>query len=136
MTNIDVLENKISAVKKYLKILTRYQKYSDAEISDNLDLQGALERYLYLATQAAIDLADIVISLKRLRKPSSLKESFEILSEENIIPKSLKEELIKMVGFRNVIAHDYEDVDKNIVYDVLRHRLDDIKEFIKIVEKI
>lgn len=136
MTNINVLENKISAAKKYLKILERYQKYSASQIAKSVDLKGAVERYLYLAVQAAIDLADITVSLKKLRKPSTLSESFDILGEENIISAELREKLVKMVGFRNVIAHDYEDVDENIVYDVLQNRLQDIKEFIKILEKI
>jgi len=136
MTNFNILENKVSAIKKYLKILARYQKYSAAEIDKNLDLKGAVERYLYLVVQATIDLADIIISLKKLRKPSSMSESFKILSEENIIESGLRGKLVKMVGFRNVIAHDYEEIDENIVYDVLKNRLKDIREFIKVVEKI
>lgn len=36
MTNLSVIENKISAIKKYLKILERYQKYSQKEITDDI----------------------------------------------------------------------------------------------------
>ena len=136
MTNLNVLENKISAAKKYLKVLERYQKYSASEIAASVDLKGAVERYLYLAVQAAIDLADITIAWKKFRKPATLKESFDILAEENIISAGLKEKLAKMAGFRNVMAHDYEEVDENIVYDVLQNRLGDIEEFIKVLEKI
>jgi uncharacterized protein YutE (UPF0331/DUF86 family) len=57
MTNLSTIENRISAVQKYLKILERYKKYSRKEIETNIDLRGAIERYLYLAVQAAIDLA-------------------------------------------------------------------------------
>lgn len=136
MTNANVLENKISAVKKYLKILERYQKLSAQEIAGNLDLKGAVERYLYLAVQSAIDLAEIAVANKGLRKPSAMSESFEILGEEEIIPLALRERLVKMVGFRNIMAHDYEVVAENIVFDVLQNRLADIREFLKIIEKI
>lgn len=136
MTNLSTIENKISSIKKHLKILSRYKKYSKDEIEDNLDIRGAVERYLYLAVQATIDLADAIISYKNYRKPTTMSESFHILEEEHIIPNQLKDNLVKMVGFRNVIAHDYEKVNYDIVYDVLHHRLSDIEEFINIAEKI
>jgi len=40
MTNFSVIENKISAVKKYLKIIERYKKYSKNEIVKDIDLRG------------------------------------------------------------------------------------------------
>jgi len=131
MANLSKIENQISVIKKYLKILENYKKYSKEEIEENLDIRGAVERYLYLVVQATIDLAEAVISLKDFRKPRSFAESFLILEEEKIIDKRLAEHLVKMVGFRNILAHDYIEIDYEIVYDVLHKRLEDIKEFIR-----
>jgi len=136
MTNISTIENKTTSIKKYLKTLDRYKNYSQEEIVKNIDLRGAVERYLYLVCQATIDLAEAVISYRGFRKPTSLNESFYILQEENILDEKLTNNLIKMVGFRNVVAHDYEKIDYNIMYDVLQNRLKDIEEFIKIVENL
>lgn len=133
MSNPDVIENKISSIKKYLKILERYKKYSQKEIEENLDIRGALERYLYLVVQATIDLADAFIAYKNFRKPTTLRESFYILSEETIISNELAEKISDLVGFRNVIAHDYEKIDYKIVYDVLHTDLRDIEEFVEII---
>jgi len=135
MTNIDVLENKISSLRKYLKLLERYKGYSQQEIENDIDIKGALERYLYLAIQAAIDLSEAFISYKELRKPSTLSESFHILSENKIISNDFTQKLVKMAGFRNVIAHDYENLNYAIVYDVLQNRLKNISEFADIIEK-
>lgn len=136
MTNIAVIENKISAVKKYLKILERYKKYSQKEIVENIDIKGALERYLYLAVQSAIDLAEAVIAYKDFRKPATMSEIFYILNEEEVIPSNLTNKLSKMVGFRNIITHDYEDIDYAIVYTILHRGLKDIENFIKIISKL
>lgn len=136
MTTIDVIENKISLIQKYLKILEGYKSYSQKEIENDVNIKGASERYLYLASQATIDLAESIIAFKNFRKPATLSESFHILREENIIPIGLTEKLVKMTGFRNIMAHDYEKIDYSIVYDVLQNKLEDIKEFVKIIRKL
>lgn len=136
MTNLSVIENKISSVQKYLTVLQRYKTYSQKEIADDIDRRGAVERYLYLAVQTTIDLAEAVISFKNLRKPSTMGESFYIINEADIVPPDLTEQLVKMTGFRNVIAHDYEKLNYDIVYDVLQKRLVNIEKFLEAIKTI
>jgi len=131
MTNLAVIENKISAVKKYLKILEEYKKYSVKKLETDINLRGAAERYLYLAVQATIDLADAYIAYKKFRKPSTLSESFHILNEEKIINNDLTEKMVKMTVLRNIIAHDYEKINYEIIVDILQNRLTDIEKFLK-----
>lgn len=133
MTKLSVIENKISSVKKYLKILENYKKYSRKEIERDINIKGALERYLYLLAQATIDLAEAIISSKNFRKPSTMSESFYILNEEKMISGELTEKMAKMTGFRNIMAHDYDKIDYEIVYDVLQNGLKDIEKFISII---
>jgi uncharacterized protein YutE (UPF0331/DUF86 family) len=90
-----------------------------------------MERYLYLAIQSAIDLAEAIIAYKNFRKPTAMTEAFYILNEEGFIPVRLTNELVKMVGFRNIVAHDYERIDYDIVLDILKNRLKDIDKFLK-----
>ena len=136
MTNLSVIENKISSVRKYLEILERYRTYSQKEIADDIDRRGAVERYLYLAMQATIDLAEAVIAFKNLRKPSTMSESFHILAEADILSQDLTGQMVGMTGFRNVIAHDYENLNYDIVYDVLQNRLKSIGDFLEAIKTI
>ncbi len=133
MTNLSVIENKISAAQKYLKILERYKKYTEKEIEEDLDIRGAFERYIYLAIQSTIDLAEAVISYKNLRKPSTMSEAFYILNEEGIISSDSKTKMSKMVGFRNLIAHDYDEINYEIAYSILQEGLNDIYEFLRTI---
>ena len=57
------------------------------------------------------------------------------MGEEKIITPELVEKMAKMAGFRNFIAHDYERINYNIVYDVLQNKLSDIDGFIKEIKK-
>ena len=136
MTNSKTIENKISLVKKYIRILDDYKEYTKDEIQNDQTIKGAVERYLYLASQATIDLAEATISYKNFRKPTNMSESFSILKEEKIILLELTNKMIGMVGFRNVVAHDYDKIDYDIVYDVLQNKLKDIEEFLEIIAKI
>ena len=130
MTNFSVIENRISLIKKYLKILKRYQKFSREQIEKDVDIRGMVERYLYLGIQASIDLGGAIISLKNFRKPTTLSENFYILEEEKIISKKLAEEMANLVGLRNILSHQYGKINYDIVYDVLQNKLGIIEEFI------
>lgn len=136
MTTLAVIENKISAVQKYLSILEEYKKYSREKIEDDTQIRGSLERYLYLAVQSVIDLAESVLAFKNLRKPSTTSETFHILNEEGFIELELAKKLVAMVGFRNIVAHDYEKINYDIVYDILHNRLTDIETFLSIASEI
>jgi len=46
MKNYSTIENRISQLKKYLKILERYRKFSRKEIEEDVDVRGMVERYV------------------------------------------------------------------------------------------
>ena len=126
------IENLIAACRDYLGYAQEYQQYSREEIEKNRLVRLSIERLLYLITQSALDLSDAVISYKAYPKPVSFRESFHTLYEHHLIPMELMDQLANMAGFRNVIAHDYLKINYDIVYDVLHHRLDDIKQFLEL----
>lgn len=135
MSNKDTIENKISLVRKYLTRLEVYKKYSREEIENDQFISGSLERYLYLVVQATIDTAEAIIAYRGLRKPATLREEFEVLGEAEIINRALATKLMNMVGFRNIVAHDYTKLDYDVVFVVLHERLGDIEEFLKVAGK-
>ena len=136
MTSINVIENKMSAIRKYLSILDRYEGFTRPEIENDIDIRGAVERYLYLATQSTIDLAESIIAYKKLRKPTTMAESFHILHEAGVISGELMQRLVQMTGFRNVMAHAYEDLDYDIVFDVLHNGKKDIAAFLGAIDSL
>lgn len=129
MSTIQVIENKISAIQKYLSLLERYRSYSREEIEHNIDIRGALERYLYLAIQSVIDCAEAVIAYKKFRKPTTLSDAFYILQEEGALSHEEVQLLVGLTGFRNIIAHGYERIDYDVVYAVLHDELKGIEHF-------
>jgi len=135
MNSQETIENKISSVRKYLTILENYKKYTRSQIEESLDLRGAVERYLYLAIQSTIDLAGAYISYRNYRKPTTMSDSFVILKERKVVPDEIIKKMILMTGLRNVITHDYDELDYGIVVDVLNNGTKDIESFLESLSK-
>ena len=49
------------------------------------------------------------------------------------IEPPLASTLRKMVGFRIVLVHGYDDADLGVVEDVIEHRLGDLLEFVAVI---
>lgn len=135
MSNRDVIENKISFIQKQLSSAKKFQSKSRAEIEGDETQKAALERHLYVIAQAVIDLAEAMVAYRNLRKPTTMRESIEILGEEGMLPKSFVDEFVRIVGFRNVIAHEYGELDFGIVYDVLQNKLSQVEEFLDYIQR-
>jgi len=126
-----LVENILEALKILKKL--RAKKYE--EIEKDKILIGSIIWYLYVAVQGSIDLALKVISLLNLRTPESYSDAFEILEEEDILPRSLVEKLVTMVRFRHVIAHAYAKIDLRKIYKILHENLNDIEEYIRFLKE-
>ncbi len=129
-------ENIISKVEKgtvYLNRLETYRSLNFKEIRQNPEKLAAIERILYLASQTVIDLAEMLVKDKKLGKPETMSQSFDVLFDSMYIDENLKNSMIKMVGFRNILSHGYEYIDYTILEDVLKIHLKELKTFIDIV---
>lgn len=91
---------------------------------------------LFVSIQAAIDIANHLIAEQGLRRPSTYRESFEILSEEGIIPSELGDDLSDLAGFRNVLVHIYGRLNLEEVHGVLKNDLGSVRDFRDIVKKL
>ena len=127
---MDVVLNKKESIERCIKqIHLYYAKPSDLPFDKDYLKQDAIAVNMQRAAEQGIDLANHIIRKKKLGLPKESKESFEILAKANIISGDLAEKLKGMVGFRNIIVHQYRDLDIKIMTEVIEHRLDDLIVF-------
>jgi uncharacterized protein YutE (UPF0331/DUF86 family) len=62
--------------------------------------------------------------------PETAYEAAQILSQKGILSKEDVDIFKQMVGFRNVVGHDYINVDKEIVYNILTLGEKDIRSLL------
>ena len=54
---------------------------------------------------------------------------FLLLGTNNVISKEIAQKLAGAVGLRNILVHEYTDVDYKLAYSDLKDKLDDLKTF-------
>jgi uncharacterized protein YutE (UPF0331/DUF86 family) len=126
----------IRELNESLKDWERYQSISLEELHTDRDKRNMILHALLISIQSAIDIANHIIADKGFRKPSTYRESFEILYEEGLIPKNLSDKLSDLAGLRNVLVHIYWRLDIDAVYEVLQHDLGVLKEFESVVKRM
>ncbi len=131
----DVILNKISSIKRCVE-RAKEEYFPDLEgFKNNFSRQDAAMLNIQRACEQAIDLANHLIKLLKLTLPNDARESFSILSKAKIIDDNLSNQLAKMIGFRNVIVHQYQEVNFEIVVEVIEKHLTDLLSFADIVAK-
>ncbi|HUW11150.1 MAG TPA: DUF86 domain-containing protein [Anaerolineae bacterium] len=127
MVRVEVIRKRLNKLDEYLGILRGLQKYSFEEFTGDPEHYGSAERFLQLGIEAIMDIGNHVIADLALGTVNWYSDIPTILAEKGYIGADLKEKWIKMIGFRNTLVHDYIDIDRRIVYEILQHRLEDLE---------
>ena len=86
--------------------------------------------HLWQATQLTIDLATAACLHFKLGAPTSYADAFQRLSGAALIPGPLAARLVRAAGFRNVVAHAYDDLDMARVFRAAREGPADLQAFL------
>jgi len=89
---------------------------------------GSAERFLQLAIETINDMAAHVIVEESLGVVNLNRDIPTCFRTHGYIDAELEERWIRMIGFRNILVHEYLDVDREIVYETLAHDLDDLRK--------
>ena len=125
----DLLLRKLADLETYLKQLELYRQIELTDYRNDWKTQRIVERTLHLAIETCMDVADHIVADRQLQVPDTGAATFEILGDAHILPSTLAASLARMVGFRNILVHDYAKLDPSLVLRVLRTDLQDFERF-------
>ncbi|MEI7989744.1 MAG: DUF86 domain-containing protein [Chloroflexota bacterium] len=126
MVRMEVIRKRLNALDEYLSILEKLGKYDRQTFLDRPEYYGSTERFLQLAIETLTDIGGHVIADLNLGSVDHYNDIPQILAEKGYLSSDQAETWIRMIGFRNILVHDYLDVDRSIVYDILQNRLKDL----------
>lgn len=134
---IDKIVVKIGNLRQYLAYLRNIKSEVSSQKKYNGDFRifGNTERYIQLSVQCLIDICHLILSERGLKIPAESREAVSILRGNRIISEKNASNLVKMIGMRNILVHEYGEIDNKKVYNVLKNRLKDFEIFEKEIIK-
>jgi uncharacterized protein YutE (UPF0331/DUF86 family) len=133
MVDKELLSRKLSRLRSYVEVLKRAEDITWEKYQSDLRAKAFVERYLHLAIEEVIDIANCYVSFYKWREPTGYRDLFSILKEHGIINEEHLSTFQNMASFRNMLVHRYETIDDELVFGIFRKRLDDFELFITLV---
>lgn len=133
----DIVLNKKESIERCIRQIRAYYATSSAlDFEEDYMKQDSIAINLQRACEQCIDLANHTIKTYKLGLPKDSKESFRLLAVARIIPSELAKHLEGMVGFRNILVHEYQRMDISLMVEVIEKHLDDLVLFTNHIIKV
>ena len=129
-----VIVSKLESLRRCLDRITSKKPESLDQLLEDIDMQDILALNLERSIQLCVDIANHILSSLDDSPAMSMAETFERLSEKGIISNELAGNLRRAVGFRNLSVHAYDKIDWNLVWNNFESDLNDLVQFVEIIE--
>lgn len=103
------------------------QDVTFVQFEANWILRSMAERALQVSAEIVIDVAERILALEKAGPAASAAEAIEALVRLGVL-KSVQP-YVNITRFRNLIVHQYEQVDPAILFNMAKNRLDDFRKF-------
>ncbi|MEH6356258.1 MAG: DUF86 domain-containing protein [Marinobacter sp.] len=104
-----------------------------ATLLKDLDAQDIVSLNLTRAVQMSVDIASHWLAgHSESTAPKTMEQAFDALANSGVIEHDLAIRMRKLVGFRNVMIHNYDDVSWEIVFAICQYHLGDFRTFAKV----
>lgn len=130
MVDKDLIIAKASSVKGHLSRIKEKRATDLETFLKDLDRQESILFNLQMSIQNCIDIAAHIISEEGLGVPGSTSEMFYMLEDNGYISVDITEKMVKAVGFRNFIVHEYGKVELKQVFEVAHKEIEDLEQFL------
>lgn len=123
------LARKLAYLHKNIELL---EPYRSMQLADLTTIPGNLlimERLLQTAIESVIDSSRLIVALEDLRRPRDERDALIILEERGLLPEALGHRLLQAKSFRNILVHEYVDIDPERMLKNLQTGLADLRAF-------
>jgi uncharacterized protein YutE (UPF0331/DUF86 family) len=106
MVDREIFSRRLEALRGYLDKVAAFREVGEDEFVCEAALHDLAERYLHLAVEASLDLANHRIAARGLRTPDANRDTFTVLEEAGELSGDLAERLRGWAGFRTLLVHE------------------------------
>ncbi len=134
MTDTALVEKKLALIETCVQELRSLAR--PASLAADVKEARFVQHTLQIALQGVLDACSHVVSDERLGEPRTNRELIVLLERAGwISDPALADALGRMVAFRNVLVHNYDTVNLDIVRNIVEHHLDDLLSFVKAIRR-
>ena len=137
MVDSNVILKRIGRIRKCVAALEMIRRTHTRQqfLKDEM-VQAAAERNMQVAIQSVLDICNHIAADLKLDVPDEEKQAIQILAARKLIPQRLARTLTEMTGMRNVLVHEYLEVDHGRLYSTLTSDLKDFEKLIQAVNRL
>lgn len=129
-----VVQRKLTLLSKQIvKIMDFFAGVSYSEFESSWEKRCVAERSLQVAVEIVIDTSERIIAIEKAGPVSTSAEAIERLVSLKILES--KEPYVDMVRFRNLIVHQYEEINPELLYTLVTKKLSDFRQFIDEIDR-
>jgi len=129
LVDTPLILRKIAELEKYYKQIGEFAGITLDQYVSDWKVQRIVERTLQMMIETCVDIANHIISDKEFRTPVTYADAFKVLCENGIITNDMLFVMEKMAKFRNIVVHQYENIDAAIIITILTKHLDDFMQY-------
>ena len=131
MVDKDLILAKAGSVKRHLNRVFEKRNIDLKTFLKDIDIQESILFNIQMAVQNCIDIAAHIVSDEGFGVPGSTNEMFYLLEENGYLDNEITEKMVKAVGLRNLVVHEYSKIDLDRIFEVAHKDITDLKEYLK-----
>lgn len=129
MLDRDRILAKLDELDGYGRELRQIVPQTIEEYLRKVEKRRATERLLQISVECILDVCHLFVSGLRLGLPAQEDDLVGRMDAAGLISPDLAGLLRRMRRFRNILVHEYGEVDDHIVFETARERLNDLVRF-------
>ncbi len=129
-----VVTKLIDQLREYIARLEKMRSMKEQFVTD-IDTQDLVSHRMHTAVEIMIDIATHIASSLNLGGKETAADVFRLLGKENVLSGELTAKLVSAPAMRNVLIHEYSDVDFQLIADHYDENLSDLKHFLQEITK-
>jgi uncharacterized protein YutE (UPF0331/DUF86 family) len=118
-------------MRKCVDRLRKFQNLSFQDYLDEFDNQLLVERLIELLVEFASDINSYLLVELYQTPPDTYATSFSEASKQGLISSPLAQKLSKSAGMRNILVHQYLEVEHEVVYSAIPKAITQYQQYIK-----
>ena len=126
---------KLNKVQNYYDELKSLSSISLDEYLGNSINRRAVERTLQLIVESATDINNMLLKMLGQKGAVDYYNSFINLAEQDIIPMDFALKIAPSTGLRNILVHEYEEIDDKVVYNSINPCLQYYLEYMDLINR-